>query len=196
MSTRGKRSVSRSGESIDGPLGASCLASVSTDLLKAVRFVAFDFDGVFTDNRVFVSQTGEESVACCRSDGLGLARLREAGVDCMIISTEENPVVSARAAKLKITCRQGVTDKLAALREEVARRSLSLEQTAFVGNDINDATCLGAVGLPVLVADAWEEVRQFARLMLERRGGEGAVREFCDRVWQAQGAGLRQRPPV
>jgi YrbI family 3-deoxy-D-manno-octulosonate 8-phosphate phosphatase len=157
--------------------------TMRSDLFTDIRFVVFDFDGVFTDNRVFVSQTGEESVACCRSDGFGLARLREAGIDCMIISSEVNPVSSVRAAKLKIACRQGVTDKLAALQEEVLRRNLTMAQTAFVGNDINDAACLKAVGLPVLVADAWDEVRPLAKLILTRRGGEGAVREFCDMVW-------------
>ena len=155
---------------------------VTMNSFKQIRLVVFDFDGVFTDNRVFVSQAGEETVACCRSDGVGLARLKACGVDSLILSSEVNPVVSIRAEKMKIACRQGVVDKLVVLREEVERRNLRLDQTAYVGNDINDAECLRAVGLAVLVSDAWDEVRPLAKLILTRRGGEGAVREFCDRV--------------
>lgn len=155
--------------------------------LRAVRLVVFDFDGVFTDNRVTVAEDGSESVRCCRSDGLGLRRLTEAGVHSLILSTETNAVVSARARKLKIKCVQGVDNKLAVLEAEAEKRKVGLAATAFVGNDINDAECLRAVGLPVVVADAWPEVRPYAAWILKRRGGEGAVREFCDRVWQAQG---------
>ena len=154
--------------------------------LAQISFVAFDFDGVFTNNMVYVSQEGVESVRCCRCDGLGLRRLHEVSVACMILSTETNPVVGVRAGKLKIACRQGVEDKLAVLDEERAARGLSWDQIAFLGNDINDAECLRAVGLPVVVADAFDEVKPLARLVLSRRGGEGAVREFCDLLWQAK----------
>lgn len=160
--------------------------AVSADL-EALRLAVFDFDGVFTDNRVWTDQHGVEAVACCRSDGLGLRRLRQASVDAMILSTETNPVVSVRAAKLGIACRQGVEDKRQALLEELRARGLESRAVAFVGNDINDEPCLRLVGLPVLVADAWDEVRPLARWVLTRRGGQGAVREFCDAVWKARG---------
>lgn len=153
-----------------------------------IRFVVFDFDGVFTDNMVYVSQDGVESVRCCRSDGLGLRRLNQAGVSCMILSTETNPVVTVRATKLKIPCRQGLEDKLATLNEERAKRGLDWEQIAYLGNDINDSECLRAVGLPVVVADAFDEVKPLAKMILASKGGEGAVREFCDMVWRALSA--------
>ena len=154
--------------------------------LQKILLAVFDFDGVFTDNRVLVSEDGNESVFCCRSDGLGLKRLREAGVQAFILSMEKNPVVSRRAKKLEIECFQGVNDKLDVLKKETTRRGLCLDQVAFVGNDINDADCLGAVGLPVLVGDAWPEVRASAQWMLTRNGGQGAVREFCDAIWSAK----------
>ena len=154
--------------------------------LRAIRLVVFDFDGVFTDNRVYISQDGVESVCCNRSDGLGLRRLDEAGVEYMILSTEENPVVAVRAAKLKIASRQGLVDKAAVLDEERRRRGLDWGQVAFVGNDINDADCLRLVGLPVLVADAFDEVKPLAKLVLMSKGGAGAVREFCDMLWHAR----------
>jgi 3-deoxy-D-manno-octulosonate 8-phosphate phosphatase (KDO 8-P phosphatase) len=155
-------------------------------LLRRVRFAVFDFDGVFTDNRVWVNERGEEMLAFSRSDGLGLRRLDEVGVDYLIVSTEPNSIVRARAEKLRVPCVQGVDDKLAVLRVETERRGLSLESTAYVGNDMNDAGCLQAVGLPVAPNDAWAEVRSTARWVLTRPGGGGCVREFCDAVWAAQ----------
>ena len=154
--------------------------------LADVRLVVFDFDGVFTDNRVWTNERGEESVACSRSDGLGLRRLDEVGVAYVIVSTETNPVVAARARKLGCDCVQGVADKLAVVRAEAAVRGLALEDVAYVGNDINDADCLGAVGLPVVTADAWAEVRPLASLVLSRPGGHGCVRELCDAIWNAR----------
>ena len=154
--------------------------------LKQVRLVVFDFDGVFTDNRVWVDERGEEWVACCRADGYGLGRLAEVGVEAVIVTSEVLPVATARARKLGVECIQGAEDKLAAVREEAARRGVPLEETAFVGNDVNDAECLRAVGLPVVPADAWPEVRELARWVLERRGGMGCVREVCDAVWRAR----------
>jgi YrbI family 3-deoxy-D-manno-octulosonate 8-phosphate phosphatase len=157
-------------------------------LLERVRFAVFDFDGVFTDNRVWVNERGEEALAFSRSDGLGLRRLDEVGVPYLIVSLEVNPVVGARAQKLQAACMQGADDKLSVLREQAERRGVALEQTAYVGNDVNDAECLRAVGLPVVPADAWPEVKPLARWVLERPGGNGCVREFCDAVWQAQRA--------
>ena len=154
--------------------------------LRAVGLVVFDFDGVFTDNRVWVSETGAESVACWRGDGIGLRRLDEAGVPYVIVSTEPNAVVARRAEKLRARCVHGVGDKLAVVRDEATRAGVALDAVAYLGNDVNDASCLGAVGLPVVPADAWPEVVPLARWVLERRGGHGCVREACDAVWGAR----------
>ncbi len=157
-------------------------------LLESVRLAIFDFDGVFTDNRVWVNERGEEALAFSRSDGLGLRRLDEVGVQYLIVSTEPNPIVAARAVKLNAECVQGVDDKLAVVFERTEQLGVALEETAYVGNDVNDAECLRAVGVPVVPADAWSEVRPLARWVLSRSGGEGCVREFCDGVWEAQRA--------
>jgi 3-deoxy-D-manno-octulosonate 8-phosphate phosphatase (KDO 8-P phosphatase) len=154
--------------------------------LGAVQLAVFDFDGVFTDNHVWVDGEGNESVRCLRADGFGVRRLEEVGVTALIISTETAPVVSARALKLGVECIQGVPDKLPVLEEQAAARGIGLAHTAFVGNDVNDASCLTAVGLPAVPADAWPEVRGLARWVLSRKGGEGCVREFCDAVWAAR----------
>jgi 3-deoxy-D-manno-octulosonate 8-phosphate phosphatase (KDO 8-P phosphatase) len=155
-------------------------------LLEQVRMAIFDFDGVFTDNRVWVNERGEETLAFSRSDGLGLRRLEAVGVQNLIVSMEQNPIVGARAQKLRVECIQGVDDKLTVVRERADAAGLRLEQAAYVGNDINDAECLRAVGLPVVPADAWPEVKPLARWVLTRAGGAGCVREFCDAVWEAQ----------
>lgn len=155
-------------------------------LLGRIKLAVFDFDGVFTDNRVWVNERGEEMLAFTRSDGLGLRRLDDVGVRYLILSMEQNPIVGARAQKLRADCMQGVEDKLSVLRERTQQLGVTLEETAYVGNDINDADCLRAAGVPVVPADAWPEVKPLARWVLSRPGGAGCVREFCDGVWQAQ----------
>ena len=148
--------------------------------LAAVRLVVFDFDGVFTDNTVYVAEDGTESVRCWRGDGLGLAAVQRLGLQVLILSTEVNPVVTARSRKLRVECVQGCEDKRARLEAIVRERGLTLEQVAYVGNDVNDLGCLEAVGLPVVVSDAHASVLSAARLRTERPGGRGAVREVCD----------------
>lgn len=147
-----------------------------------VDVVFTDFDGVHTDDSALVDQEGQETVRVSRSDGLGVRRLREAGVPMVIISTETNPVVSARAAKLKVQVRQGVDDKISAVREWLDEHQIPAARAAYLGNDINDAAPMGLVGWPVAVADARPEILLMSRLRLSRPGGHGAVRELCDLV--------------
>ena len=101
--------------------------------LAQIRLVVFDFDGVFTDNRVWTNERGEEHVACYRGDALGLRRLDEVGVDYFVITQETNDAVPARARKIRIECIRGIEDKLPVLREEMERRGLSLAETAYLG---------------------------------------------------------------
>ena len=159
---------------------------MSEALFRAVKFVVFDFDGVFTDNTVYVSQDGVESVRCWRSDGLGLARLKEAGIQSAIVSTETNPVVAARGRKLGIPCVQSCDDKLAAVRKMTVEQGLTLADVAFVGNDINDLACLQAVGFPIVVHDAHPDVAGAAAYRTTAPGGRGAVREVCDAIVAAR----------
>ena len=150
--------------------------------MKSVSLVVFDFDGVMTDNRVWVHQSGDEAVWCHRGDGWGIARLKEAGLEVLVLSTERNPVVTARCRKLKIEAVQECDDKLAALQQLARGRSLRPEQIAYVGNDLNDVTCMRWVGWPIAVADAVAEVRALARWVTRLPGGRGAVREVADRL--------------
>jgi YrbI family 3-deoxy-D-manno-octulosonate 8-phosphate phosphatase len=150
------------------------------ECIRAVRLVAFDFDGVFTDNMVYVFQDGSEAVRCFRGDGIGLHKLKRAGIEIVIISTETNPVVTARSQKLGIRCVQGCENKRQTLETIIQEMKISMAQVAFLGNDINDLPCLTCVGLPLVVQDAHPEVIPFARYRTKARGGYGAVREVCD----------------
>ena len=148
--------------------------------LDKIKLLVFDFDGVFTDNRVLVLQDGREAVLCSRSDGLGIERLRETGFPMVVLSSEKNPVVSARCRKLKLRCLQGHRQKLGILKQEAVRSKVKLSEICYVGNDVNDIPCLQVVGLPVCVADAYPEVKRLSRWVLKNPGGHGAVREVCD----------------
>lgn len=161
---------------------------MDTAALKSIRFLVFDFDGVFTDNRVLVGEDGKEYVLCSRADGLGVANLKRHGIDCIVLSTETNPVVAKRCEKLKLDCYQGCPDKWETLKNILKERDIDRAHVGFVGNDINDLTCMENVGFAICVADASPEIRAVSRLITSRRGGEGAVREICDLLIQAQKA--------
>jgi 3-deoxy-D-manno-octulosonate 8-phosphate phosphatase (KDO 8-P phosphatase) len=150
------------------------------EIICRIRLIAFDFDGVFTDNTVFVFQDGTEAVRCFRSDGIGLQKLKNLGIETVIISTEANPVVSSRARKLKIRCIQDCQDKRAVLEDIANEMGITLREVAFVGNDINDLSCLECVALPIVVQDAYQDVVATALFQTSRPGGHGAVREICD----------------
>jgi len=142
--------------------------------------VVFDFDGVMTDDRVWVDQDGREMVAANRRDGMGIAMLRKAGIPAVVLSTEENPVVAARCRKLGLPIQQGIKDKAAALSQLLAERQVDPAQVVYLGNDINDVPCFPMVGCAVVVADAHPAAFDQADMVLSYPGGHGAVRELCD----------------
>ena len=155
-----------------------------------LELVVFDFDGVFTDNKVLVSEDGVESVWCDRSDSLGMNRLQQAGVPVLVISTERNAVVGARCRKMGIECFQGVENKRLALEHVLGQRGIHPANVVYVGNDLNDLDCMRLVGCGIAVADATPAVMHVARIVLKEKGGHGAVREVCDLIVH----GLAARP--
>ena len=152
----------------------------STQTLSQVKAVIFDFDGVFTDNRVIVSTTGEEFVICDRGDGMGTNLLAAAGIKMLILSKEQNAVVSSRGKKLNIEVIQGCDDKLPELIKWLQKNNVDAQQAAYIGNDINDLECLRHVGVAVIPADAHHSVINTATWILQHNGGRGAIREFAD----------------
>jgi len=141
-----------------------------------------DFDGVHTDDTATVDSEGRESVRVSREDGMGVSRLRRAGIPMLILSTEQNPVVARRAEKLQVPVLHGIDDKASALAAWAAEHGIRLADIAYVGNDVNDLGALGIVGWPIAVANAHPQVKAAARVVLSRRGGEGAVREVIERM--------------
>ena len=156
-------------------------------LPKQVELLVFDFDGVMTDDRVWVNQDGHESVAANRSDGMGISLLHKAGIPMVVLSTESNPVVSARCLKLNLPVIQGQADKSSTLHQIMEERQLDPAHIVYLGNDVNDLPCFPLVGCAVVVADAHPDVIRQADLVLSHPGGRGAVRELCDRIIRNQG---------
>jgi N-acylneuraminate cytidylyltransferase len=156
-------------------------------LPKQIDLVVFDFDGVMTDDRVWVDQEGHEAVAANRRDGMGIAALHKAGIPMVVLSTEPNPVVSARCRKLELPVIQGLSDKSAALHLLLQERQLDPSHVVYLGNDVNDLPCFPLVGCSVVVADAHPDVIVHADIVLSHPGGRGAVRELCDRIIVNQG---------
>ena len=150
-----------------------------------VDAVVTDFDGVHTDDTVYVDEDGHEFVRVSRSDGMGVALLRARGIPFLILSTEKNPVVSARARKLGVEVLQGIDDKATALAAWADAAGIPLSRIAYLGNDVNDLACLELVGWPIAVPDAHPLVLAAARVVVDRPGGEGAVRALVDRVLAA-----------
>ncbi|PJE96779.1 transferase [Streptomyces carminius] len=144
-----------------------------------VDAVVLDFDGTQTDDRVYVDSDGRETVAVHRGDGLGIAALRRAGLPLLILSTEQNPVVAARARKLRIPVLHGVDRKDLALKQWCEEQGIAPERVLYVGNDVNDLPCFGLVGWPVAVASAHDVVRGAARAVTSVPGGAGAIREIA-----------------
>jgi len=149
---------------------------------NSVAAVIFDFDGVFTDNRVLTFQDGTEAVSCSRSDGMGIELLRGEGLPMVVISKERNPVTSARCAKLGLEVIQGIDDKESELRLWLDGRGIAADQAIYVGNDVNDLACMALVGCAVAVADAHGDVLAAADIVLPLRGGYGAVRFLADAI--------------
>ncbi|ARF57094.1 acylneuraminate cytidylyltransferase [Streptomyces gilvosporeus] len=141
--------------------------------------VVLDFDGTQTDDRVLIDADGREIVAVHRGDGLGIAALRKAELKLLILSTEQNPVVAARARKLKVPVLHGIDRKDLALKQWCEETGTDPERVLYVGNDVNDLPCFDLVGWPVAVASAHDVVRGAARAVTANPGGSGAIREIA-----------------
>ncbi|WP_077971668.1 N-acylneuraminate cytidylyltransferase [Streptomyces tsukubensis] len=160
--------------------------------------VVLDFDGTQTDDRVLIDSDGRELVAVHRGDGLGVAALRKAGLPLLILSTERNPVVAARAHKLRIPVLHGIDRKDEALKQWCEEQGIAPERVLYVGNDVNDLPCFGLVGWPVAVAGAHDVVRGAARAVTSRPGGEGAIREIASWILgpSLEGPAPEAAPPL
>jgi N-acylneuraminate cytidylyltransferase len=157
---------------------------VKRPMPEKIDLIVCDFDGVITDNRVWVDQDGHETVAAYRSDSVRVKELRAIGIEVMILSSETNRVVEARARKMGVEAVHGVAlhEKGLVMREIIERKNLKAENVIFIGNDINDLPCFEVAGWSVAVADAFPDVIRAADFVLSKNGGHGALREVCDLI--------------
>jgi 3-deoxy-D-manno-octulosonate 8-phosphate phosphatase (KDO 8-P phosphatase) len=144
--------------------------------------IVYDFDGVMTDNKVYVDQNGHEMVQVNRADGLAVAEIKKLGIEQIIISTEENLVVSVRADKLGIPYLQGIDNKKKALIDYCEKNDFDLKYVAYIGNDINDKIAMETAGVSFCPADAHENIKAISDYILKIKGGEGVVRELFDLI--------------
>lgn len=150
--------------------------------VDAIDALVFDFDGVLTDNFVYVDDTGRESVRCTRADGLAFDALRTTRLKVFILSTETNAVVAARGKKLRVPVIQGQSDKGQAITTLAEREGLALSRVLFVGNDVNDLPAMSRCGYSACPADAHPSVKRIVTVILATAGGQGVARELVEDV--------------
>ncbi|MDT7041265.1 HAD-IIIA family hydrolase [Candidatus Nitronereus thalassa] len=162
--------------------------------LRKIRLIATDVDGVLTDGGMYYSDSGQQIKKFNVWDGMGLALLGRAGLIVGIITTEKTKLVAERAKKLQITeVHQGIWDKLGVLEEMGQRYGVTLNEMAFIGDDINDVEALKGVGFSASPANARPEIQKIVHYVCKAKGGEGAVRELADLILSAQSkSGLPQ----
>lgn len=169
------------------------LRSLKT-VLKRIRLFATDVDGVLTDAGMYYSESGDEWKKFNTRDGMGIKLLQKAGLMTAIVTMEQTKLVARRAEKLAIPeLHQGIRDKLAVLREMAARHGLTLEQVAYIGDDVNDVEALKAVGFSASPADGAPPVLAVVDYVCGEKGGEGAVREVADMILAARGSRFEVR---
>lgn len=149
--------------------------------ISKVRLFSLDFDGVLTNNKVLLNENGEEFVSCSRGDGLAFDALRKFGIQAIILSTEKNRVVSARACKLQIEAIQGVVNKKDTLQEIINEKQLKKDEVVFIGNDINDIDAMSLCSITFCPSDSHQSVKEIASIVLESRGGDDIIREILEK---------------
>jgi len=150
--------------------------------LDNIDVFIFDFDGVLTNNFVQIDEDGNESVSCSRADGLAFEVLRKLKKPVYIISTEKNPVVAARARKLRVPVLQGVTNKVETLKKLVDLKNYNLKNILYIGNDLNDYLVMQLCGYTACPADSHSKIKKVSRIVLSTNGGDGVVRELLESV--------------
>jgi 3-deoxy-D-manno-octulosonate 8-phosphate phosphatase (KDO 8-P phosphatase) len=150
--------------------------------LDDIDVLIFDFDGVLTDNKVYINQDGNESISCSRSDGLAFIVLEKLKKPTYIISTEKNKVVGVRAKKLKTPVLFGIQNKFEALKKLSIKKKFNLDRALYVGNDLNDYEALKLCGYSACPSDSHEKIKKISTFKLDSKGGSGVVRELLEQV--------------
>lgn len=144
-----------------------------------IKMIVYDFDGVMTDNNVFLDSSGSEFVKVNRSDGLGVKEIKNNHIKQIILTTEKVPIAKARANKLGLDCFNDIADKAYFLKKYCIENKISLSNVAYVGNDINDLDAIKLVGMKICPSDAYKPILEICDLVLQSKGGEGVIRELA-----------------
>ena len=162
-------------------------AQINQQKLQNIKLLILDVDGVLTNGTIFVTASGEETVAFFVRDGLGIQLLQSIGVPIAIISGRNTPAVQYRLEKLGVQhIFLGHLDKMHAYESLLSQLKLSHTEVAYVGDDHPDIPIMEKVGLSFAVADAIEPVKAIASMTTQKKGGRGAVREVCDLIYNAK----------
>lgn len=156
--------------------------------LKNIKILALDVDGVLTDGSLTFSDSGEELKTFNAKDGQGIVCINNSGFITAIITARKSQTVEYRAKNLKITeLHQGAKNKLPVLEEIVEKYNLTLDNVAYMGDDLPDICILEKVGFPCCPNDAVDEVQKVCKFKSKYNGGRGAVREICDLILRSNG---------
>ena len=151
-------------------------------MIKNLKLIIFDFDGVLTDNNVFVDSSGNEFVQCNRSDGLAFKALSKLGIKAIICSTEKNDVVQARGKKLNVETFNAIDDKFYWIKKYCLSMKIKPEQILFVGNDLNDYKSMQYCGFSACPSDSVDKIKSISNFLLTKKGGEGVAREIVEKI--------------
>ena len=151
-------------------------------MIKDLKLIVYDFDGVLTDNTFYLSEKGLETVRLSRADGLAISLIKNLGIKQIILSSEKNPVVKFRANKLGIDVYFGVGNKKIVLKEITKKLNIDFTKTLYLGNDINDLEAMSLCSHRACPQDSYQEIKNISNIIIPKNGGTGVVRYIYDKL--------------
>ncbi|MFQ3574604.1 MAG: HAD hydrolase family protein [Thermodesulfovibrionales bacterium] len=173
------------------------MREIDAQLIKRaerIKLMVTDVDGVLTNTTVYYTPDGDYMRGFSVRDGMGVERLRnKANIETVIISGERSASILKRAEKLGIRCCYlGIDNKLSTLQTITSQKGLQMYEVAYIGDDLNDMDVIGAVGLSACPSDAYESLLSEVHIVCEKKGGEGAFREFAEFIIKSKGLKLEK----
>lgn len=152
--------------------------------IKNIDAIFIDFDGVLTNNKVYVDENGKESVRCSRADGLGFNVINKIKKPIYIISSENNNVVLARGKKIKVKTFNKVSNKGKFIMKIMSKFKFKREKCMFIGNDLNDLEAMKICGYRVCPKDSHLKIKRISNIVLSTKGGDGILRELIEKKFK------------
>lgn len=171
----------------DHPHLLSVFSEQATTALKQVKLLCCDVDGVLTDGGMYYGTSGQTMLRFHVLDGMGIKMLKATGIKTCLITMSKTDIIKSRSEVIGMDyCCQGIEDKLAHIKNLQQTLNISMQETAHIGDDVNDLQLLENVGCPVTVPNGVDEVKRAAKFITNRSGGNGAVRDLCDALIKAK----------